>query len=239
MRSGTIKRLFTVDDLYRMDRAGIFRNERVELIHGEVFRVMIGPRHAAAVERARDVFNRSLLGKVAVRSQNPIWIDEYNFPQPDVVVAKYRADYYESEYPRREDWTCRTARLNTIAKLSLLCTRFRSFRSTGSKTFLVKRCSYFGIPKTIVTRHVLHFAAAKQSLRSPSPKYASVSRTFWDSPTAEAGPSRPARTSATSDASARERESHCPRLRVRRRLLRRPVRCRPSARHIAFHLECM
>jgi Uma2 family endonuclease len=103
MRSGTIKRLFTVDDLYTMDRAGIFRNERVELIHGEVFRVMIGPRHAAAVERARDVFNRSLLGKVAVRSQNPIWIDEYNFPQPDVVVAKYRADYYESEYPRRED----------------------------------------------------------------------------------------------------------------------------------------
>jgi Uma2 family endonuclease len=86
-----------------MDKAGIFTNQRVELIHGEVFLMTIGRRHAARVERARDVFNRSLSGKAAVRAQNPISIDEYNFPEPDLVLAKFREDYYESQHPRRED----------------------------------------------------------------------------------------------------------------------------------------
>jgi Uma2 family endonuclease len=103
MRTGTTKRLFTVDDLYRMDKAGIFTNERVELIRGEVFVMTIGSRHAARVERARDLFNRLLSGKVAVRSQNPVWIDDYNLPQPDVIVTKPRDDYYELQHPRVED----------------------------------------------------------------------------------------------------------------------------------------
>ena len=63
----------------------------------------IGSRHAGRVERARDLFNRSLPGLAAVRSQNPIRIDDYNLPQPDVIVAKLRRDYYESAHPRTED----------------------------------------------------------------------------------------------------------------------------------------
>ena len=103
MRAERTKKRFTVDDLDRMDHAGIFANERVELINGEIFLMSIGPRHAARVERARDLLNRFLGGKAAVRSQNPIWVDEYNLPQPDVIVAELREDYYESRHPRSQD----------------------------------------------------------------------------------------------------------------------------------------
>ena len=103
MRTGTTKKRFTVDDVDRMDNAGIFTNERIELINGEIFLMSIGSRHAARVERARDLFSRFLAGKAAVRSQNPIWIDDFNLPQPDVVIAAPRQDYYESHHPRSED----------------------------------------------------------------------------------------------------------------------------------------
>jgi Uma2 family endonuclease len=86
-----------------MDKAGIFTNQRVELIHGEVFLMTIGARHAAAVELARDMFSQRLSGLAAVRSQNPIWLDDYNLPQPDITVAKHRRDYYRSQHPRNED----------------------------------------------------------------------------------------------------------------------------------------
>lgn len=38
-----------------------------------------------------------------VRIQNPITIDEYSEPEPDVVVAKYRDDFYVSRHPYPED----------------------------------------------------------------------------------------------------------------------------------------
>jgi Uma2 family endonuclease len=100
---GTSRKLFKVDDLYRMDEAGIFSNERVELVNGEIFLMPIGSRHSARVERARDLFARCFSGRAAVRSQNPVWIDDYNLPQPDLVVAKLREDYYEAQHPRVED----------------------------------------------------------------------------------------------------------------------------------------
>ena len=75
MASETTRKLFKVDDLYRMDEAGIFTNERVELINGEIFLMTIGSRHAARVERARDLFTRAFSGKAAVRSQNPAPLD--------------------------------------------------------------------------------------------------------------------------------------------------------------------
>lgn len=103
MQGRTTKKRFTVDDIHRMDRAGIFTDERIELINGEVFLMGIGSRHAARVERARDLLSRLLIGRAAVRSQNPIFIDDHNLPQPDVVLARLRNDYYESHHPRTED----------------------------------------------------------------------------------------------------------------------------------------
>ena len=52
MRIGKTKKLFTVDDLYRMDKAGIFKNERVELINGEIILMSDGSEQRSA-SRAR------------------------------------------------------------------------------------------------------------------------------------------------------------------------------------------
>lgn len=38
-----------------------------------------------------------------MRIQNPITIHEYSEPEPDVVVAKYREDFYSGRHPYPED----------------------------------------------------------------------------------------------------------------------------------------
>jgi len=53
MESRIEKRLFTVDELYQMDQAGLFRNQNVELIRGEILLMSKGKRHQSRVDRAR------------------------------------------------------------------------------------------------------------------------------------------------------------------------------------------
>jgi Uma2 family endonuclease len=54
MEAELTKRLFTVDEYYRMAEAGILHpRERVELIDGEIIQMTpIGDRHAVCVNRA-------------------------------------------------------------------------------------------------------------------------------------------------------------------------------------------
>jgi Uma2 family endonuclease len=89
-----------------MGAAGIFsEDDRVELIEGEVIRMSpIGSRHAACVDR---IVN-ALLGRFAghgviVRVRNPIRLDEYSEPQPDVALLHPRDDFYAGEHPTPAD----------------------------------------------------------------------------------------------------------------------------------------
>jgi Uma2 family endonuclease len=101
----TKRRLFTVDDYYRMAEAGILKPEdRVELIEGEIVEMSpIGNRHAGCVNRATDLFTFLFRGKAIVTVQNPARLNKYNEPQPDLILAKPRADYYASKHPTGED----------------------------------------------------------------------------------------------------------------------------------------
>jgi len=58
MRAEVTKKLFTVDEYYRMVDAGILtKRDRVELIEGEIVEMSpIGNRHAACVDRANELF---------------------------------------------------------------------------------------------------------------------------------------------------------------------------------------
>jgi len=105
MRADVTKKLFTVDDYYRMAEAGILKPEdRVELIEGEILEMSpIGNRHAGCVNRANDLFTFLFRGKAIVTVQNPARLNEYNEPQPDLLLAKRRADYYASKHPTGED----------------------------------------------------------------------------------------------------------------------------------------
>ena len=80
------KRLFTVDEYYQMAEAGILGpGDRVELIDGEIIQMSpIGDRHAGHVNRANHLFAGSFAGRAVVSVQNPIQLNKYTEPEPDV-----------------------------------------------------------------------------------------------------------------------------------------------------------
>src|SRR6266536_4694105 len=67
------RRLFKVDEYYRMAEAGILTPEdRVELIDGEIIQMSaIGHRHAGNVNRIMHLFVATFGGRAVVSVQNP------------------------------------------------------------------------------------------------------------------------------------------------------------------------
>ena len=96
---------FTVTDFARMGEAGMFAaGDRVELIDGEIREMTpIGPSHAGIVDRLAELLISRLAGKANVRIQNPIRLGRYTEPQPDLVVARRRTDYYTDRHPEADD----------------------------------------------------------------------------------------------------------------------------------------
>jgi len=101
----TTKKLFTVEEYYRMAEVGILKpDDRVELIDGEIIEMSpIGDRHAGCVNRATHLFTSRLGNRVVVSIQNPLQLSKFTEPEPDVVVLKPQADYYASKKVWAED----------------------------------------------------------------------------------------------------------------------------------------
>ncbi|NES03443.1 MAG: Uma2 family endonuclease [Okeania sp. SIO2F4] len=100
-----LRRLFTVDECYKMLEAGILtENERLELIRGEILVMYpISPPHAACVKRLTELFILRLAKTVTVRVQNPIKLNDNSEPQPDVSLLQRRPDFYETQHPQPEN----------------------------------------------------------------------------------------------------------------------------------------
>lgn len=93
-------------DLYHtMIASGLLTPEhRVELIDGYlVTKKSIAPNHGATVNRLNWLLSRRLGDEVIVTVQNPITIHDYSEPEPDIVVAKFRDDFYAKQHPYPED----------------------------------------------------------------------------------------------------------------------------------------
>jgi Uma2 family endonuclease len=105
MRIEATKKLFTVDEYYRMAEAGILtREDRVELIDGEIIEMSpIGGRHLGCVNAANSAFNNAFHGKVVVSVQNPLQLSNYTEPEPDLVLLKFRKDSYRGKKPEAAD----------------------------------------------------------------------------------------------------------------------------------------
>jgi Uma2 family endonuclease len=100
MATETSKKLFTVHDYHRMGDAGIFtEDDRVELIRGEILTMSpIGPPHNGAVIRANNTLVNIVAGRALVSVQGSIRLDEYDEPQPDIVLLRPRDDFYSSRH---------------------------------------------------------------------------------------------------------------------------------------------
>ncbi|MBI3974311.1 MAG: Uma2 family endonuclease [Chloroflexi bacterium] len=96
---------FTVDEYHRMAEAGILtEDDRVELIDGEIVRMSpIGDPHIASVNRCNRTLSRAVGDRALVSIQNPINLDPYNEPEPDVALLRPRADDYARGKPGPAD----------------------------------------------------------------------------------------------------------------------------------------
>jgi Uma2 family endonuclease len=99
------RRSFTVAEYYRMAEAGILsEDDRVELLDGEVIEMSpIGSRHAACVDRLNKCLSGISKQHFIVRVQNPIRLDNYSEPQPDITLLRVRSDFYAEAHPKPDD----------------------------------------------------------------------------------------------------------------------------------------
>ena len=104
--SAPARRRFTVAEYYAMADAGILsENDHVELLDGDLI-VMppIGNWHAASVNSIVAAFPSTLLEDRAILSvQNPVRLDNYNEPQPDAMLLRWRDDFYRNGHPAPGD----------------------------------------------------------------------------------------------------------------------------------------
>ena len=99
------KRYFNVTEYYRMTEAGILsEDDHVELIEGEILEMSpIGSRHAACVKRLNTLLGRLVGRDITISVQDPIHLDDYSEPQPDVALLRSREDFYAEGHPAPSD----------------------------------------------------------------------------------------------------------------------------------------
>jgi Uma2 family endonuclease len=99
-----LRRHFSVGEYYKMAAAGLFtEDDRVELIEGEIIEMNpIGSRHAACVGRLTELLGRLTRDVAIVWVQNPVQVNDYSEPVPDVTLLKRRDDFYAQANPGPE-----------------------------------------------------------------------------------------------------------------------------------------
>ncbi|MBP6015127.1 MAG: Uma2 family endonuclease [Candidatus Promineofilum sp.] len=90
------RRRFTAAEYWRLLEAGILsEDDAVELIWGELIETSpINVPHALYVNRLNMVLVTKLANRATVSVQNPIQLDEYSLPQPDIALWKSLPEEY-------------------------------------------------------------------------------------------------------------------------------------------------
>jgi Uma2 family endonuclease len=96
-----IKRRWTSDEYYRMAELGLFADQRVELIEGEVLAMAPqGSQHFTAICLTHDVLRRIFAGDFVIRVQGPLAVSADSEPEPDLAVVPGRPrDYAGKKHP--------------------------------------------------------------------------------------------------------------------------------------------
>lgn len=94
----------SVEDYYKMGEVGIFsEKDRVELIDGEIIdMVPIGSNHAYTINKIVNLYLlKQLESNILVRIQDPLRLDRYNEPEPDIALVNKKN--YSAHHPGPED----------------------------------------------------------------------------------------------------------------------------------------
>jgi Uma2 family endonuclease len=98
-------RQITVKEYDAMIESGVFdEDDQVELLNGAIVEKMPkGKKHSAATDRVAKFFDRNFNEFIFVRNQNPIWLNEFSEPEPDIVLAMPKTDEYENSHPTPDE----------------------------------------------------------------------------------------------------------------------------------------
>jgi len=95
---------FTREEYYRMGEAGLFAEERVELLGGEIITMPPqNPSHAGTTSGLGTVVIRLLGANFTVRIQAPIVLNDWSEPEPDIAVCRLDPDSYRHAHPTASD----------------------------------------------------------------------------------------------------------------------------------------
>ena len=100
------RRRISVDEYMKMAEVGILKeSERVELIDGDIIEMSpIGNPHEASTSASHRLLAPLFIeGRVVLRVQGHVRLDENNRPEPDLALLKWRDDLYGSQSPAPED----------------------------------------------------------------------------------------------------------------------------------------
>ena len=101
----TTRRKFSIDEYHQLVDLGFFsENDRIELIRGEI--IEMSPKrtpHSVCNSLLWKQLYELVVKQAEIRVQEPIILASNSEPEPDVVIAKKKADNYLSGHPRVED----------------------------------------------------------------------------------------------------------------------------------------
>ncbi len=95
---------FNVRQFDRMIAAGIFQDQKVELVAGRIYALTDLPPHTFAVSRFHESLRGVLLrDKWTIREENSVLIGRYWAPKPDIAVLRGSDSTYAARHPGRRD----------------------------------------------------------------------------------------------------------------------------------------
>jgi Uma2 family endonuclease len=100
------KRLYSLEEFFAMSEAGLFKNQRVELINGEVIVVPAqGPKHAGTIALLIEVFRDSFKDKAVVWAQLPIVFESKmrDYVEPDIALLALPREQYTQRFVFPQD----------------------------------------------------------------------------------------------------------------------------------------
>ena len=88
-----------------MAETGVLRPDaRVELLNGEIIDMSpIGPFHGSITKFLNQFFSSAAKGRWLMAVQDPVRLDDYSEPQPDLMLLKPASDFYRQRHPQPED----------------------------------------------------------------------------------------------------------------------------------------
>lgn len=105
-RNGSLGlRKISAAEYQQMIEIGIFHeDERIELIEGRI--VQMAPKnlkHALATTRTNRFFQKHIGDRALIRIQDPILLNDFSEPEPDVVLVAPPDERYLENHPKPED----------------------------------------------------------------------------------------------------------------------------------------